>query len=47
MENCLPKDEKQSYHANTSQEKAVVFILITEKLDFWVKTITRDKVGYS
>ena len=34
------------FHANGSQKKAGVAILISGKIDFKMKTITRDKEGY-
>ena len=37
---------KKTFHANGSQKKAEVAILISDKIDFKIKTITRDKKGY-
>ena len=37
---------KKIFHANGNQKKAGVAVLITEKIDFKIKTITRDKEGY-
>ena len=37
---------KKIFHANGYQKKAGVAILITEKIDFKIKTITRDKEGH-
>ena len=37
---------EQSYHANGCQGKAKVAILISDKLDFKTKTVTRDE-GHS
>ena len=34
------------FHANGNQKKAGVAILISDKIDFKVKTITRDKEGH-
>ena len=34
------------FHANGNQKKAVVAILISEKIDFKIKSITRDKGHY-
>ena len=34
------------FHANGNQKKAGVAILITDKIDFKIKTITRDKEGH-
>ena len=37
---------KKIFHANGNQKKARVAILISEKTDFKIKTITRDKEGH-
>ena len=37
---------KNTFHANVKQKKAVVTILISEKIDLKVKKITRDKEGH-
>ena len=37
---------KKIFHANRSQKKAGVAILISGKIDFKIKTITRYKEGY-
>ena len=37
---------KKIFHANGNQKKAGLAILITDKLDFKIKTITRDKEGH-
>ena len=34
------------YHATGSQKKAGVAILISDKLDFKLKAVTRDEEGY-
>ena len=34
------------FHANGDQKKAGVSILISEKIDFEIKTMKRDKEGY-
>ena len=34
------------FHANGNQKKAGVAILISDKIDFKIKTITRDKEGH-
>ena len=34
---------KKIFHANGNQKKAGVAILISDKIDFKIKTITRDK----
>ena len=40
------KDWKKIFHANRDQKKAGVTILILDKIDFKIKTITRDKEGH-
>ena len=37
---------KKIFHANGNQKKAGVAILISDKIDFKIKTVTRDKEGY-
>ena len=37
---------KKIFHANGNQKKAGVAILIPEKIDYKIKTITRDKEGH-
>ena len=37
---------KKIHHANGNQKKAGVAILISDKIDFKTKTITRDKEGH-
>ena len=37
---------KKIFHANGNQKKAGVVILISDKIDFQIKTITRDKEGH-
>ena len=37
---------KKIFHANGNQKKAGITILISDKIDFKIKTITRDKEGY-
>ena len=37
---------KKIFHANWNQKKAGVAILISEKIDFKIKTIIRDKEGH-
>ena len=37
---------KKLFHANGNQKKVGVAILITERIDFKTKTITRDKEGH-
>ena len=34
---------KKVFHANRNQKKAGVVILISDKVDFKIKTVTRDK----
>ena len=40
------REWKKIFHANESQKKAGVSILISDKIDFKIKTITRDKEGH-
>ena len=37
---------KKTFHANRDQKKAGVAILISDKIDFKMKTILRDKEGH-
>ena len=37
---------KKIFHANGNQKKAGVAILLSDKIDFKTKTITRDKEGH-
>ena len=37
---------KKIFHVNGNQKKAGVAILISDKIDFKIKTITRDKEGH-
>ena len=37
---------KKIFHANGSQKKIGVAILITVKIDFKIKNVTRDKEGH-
>ena len=37
---------KKIFHANGNQKKVGVAILISDKIDFKIKTITRDKEGH-
>ena len=37
---------KKVFHANRNQKKAGVAILISDKIDFKIKTVTRNKVGH-
>ena len=37
---------KKIVHANGNQKKAGVEILISDKIDFKIKSITRDKEGH-
>ena len=37
---------KKIFHENGNQKKAGVAILIRDKIDFKIKTITRDKEGH-
>ena len=36
---------KKIFHANGNQKKAVVTILISDKIDFKIKNVTKDKEG--
>ena len=40
------KDRKKIFHANEDQKKAGVAILISDKIDFEIKTMKRDKEGH-
>ena len=37
---------KKAFHENGNQKKAGVAILISDKIDFKIKTVTRDKEGH-
>ena len=37
---------KKIFHANGNQKKAGVAILVSDKIDFKIKTVTRDKEGH-
>ena len=37
------KGQKKIFHANRDQKKAGVAILISDKIDFEIKTVIRDK----
>ena len=37
---------KNIFHANRNEKKAGVVILISDKIDFKIKTTTRDKEGH-
>ena len=37
---------KKTFHENGNQKEAGVAILISDKIDFKIKTITRDKEGH-
>ena len=37
---------KNVFHVNGNQKKAGVAILISDKIDFKIKTVTRDKEGH-
>ena len=40
------RGQKKIFHANGNQKKAGVAILISDKIDFKIKIIRRDKEGY-
>ena len=40
------RGQKKLFHANGNQKKAGVTIFISDKIDFKIKTITRDKEGH-
>ena len=40
------KGWKKTFHANGNQKKAGVAILISDKIDFKIKTVIRDKEGH-
>ena len=40
------REWKKIFHANGNQKKAGVPILISDKIDFKTKTVTRDKEGH-
>ena len=40
------REWKEIFHANGNQKKAGVAILISDKIDFKIKTVTRDKEGH-
>ena len=40
------RGQKKIFHANGNQKKAGVAILISNKTDFKIKNVTRDKEGY-
>ena len=37
---------KKTFHTNGNHKKAGVAILISDKIDFKIKTVTRDKEGH-
>ena len=40
------KGWKKIFHANRDQKKAGVVILLSDKIDFEIKTVKRDKEGH-
>ena len=40
------KGWKNIFHANREQKKAVVAILISDRIDFEIKAVKRDKEGH-
>ena len=41
----LVRGWKKVFHANENQKKAGVAILTSDKIDFKIKTVIRDKIG--
>ena len=37
---------RKVFHANGNQKKAIVAILISDKIDFKIKAFTRDREGH-
>ena len=52
--NCRPRDTnrlkvrgwKKIFHVNGNQKKAGAAVLISDKIDFKIKKVTRDKEGH-
>ena len=42
----IPGDGKYIFHANGNQRKPGIAILISHKVDFKIKNVTRDKEGH-
>ena len=42
----IREDRGKIFHANGNQKKAAAAILISDKTDFKIKTITKDKEGH-
>ena len=40
------KGQKKIFHAKGNQKKPRVAILVSDKIDFKIKTVTRDKEGH-
>ena len=40
------KGKKKIFHANGNQKKAGLAILVSDKIDFKIKIVTRDKEGH-
>ena len=40
------REWKKIFHANGNQKKAKVAVFISDKIDFKIKTVTRDKEGH-
>ena len=40
------KGWEKIFHANGNQKKAGVAVLVSDKIDFKIKTVTRDKEGH-
>ena len=46
MEKHIPCGWKKIFHSHGNQKKAGVAILISDKIDFKIKNVTRDKEGH-
>ena len=46
MHRLKVKDWRKIFHANNSEKKAGVAILVSDKIDLKIKKVTRDKEGH-